>query len=73
MHVLHVVSLTVSLCHQMLDDKGNTAVYLLYAYTRIRQVLMSLQVLLHGPPDHLAVTVMYTKYYVWTGRSYLKQ
>jgi len=50
----------------MLDDKGNTAVYLLYAYTRIRQVLMSLQVLLHGPPDHLAVTVYKVLRVDWT-------
>lgn len=33
---LLVISLRVLLLYQMLDDKGNTAVYLLYAYTRIR-------------------------------------
>merc|ERR1719378_1606133 len=27
----------------MLDDKGNTAVYLLYAYTRIRSILRNAQ------------------------------
>lgn len=29
---------SLSWCFQMLEDKGNTAVYLLYAFTRIQSV-----------------------------------
>lgn len=32
------MDLFVNFCFQMLEDKGNTAVYLLYAYTRIKSI-----------------------------------
>ncbi len=44
---------------QMLSDKGNTAVYLLYAYTRIRSGTF---VLLVSSIRRLYVTLFLTKY-----------
>ena len=37
-HVSFYMCMYMCMLVQMLDDKGNTAVYLLYAFTRIRCV-----------------------------------